>query len=125
MACPKCSHEFEVKTFQGVTVERCTGCFGLFCTPEAIEIGRETWRAEAFLDFGHDATGKVNDSIDEIDCPECQVRMDKISDPEQPHIWMEACPQCFKVFLDAGEFTDLKFKTFADKFRTWRKGKRA
>ncbi len=50
--------------------------------------------------------------------------MDKTSDPEQTHSWMETCPQCNKIFLDAGEFTDLKYNTFLDRIRSWRKGQR-
>tara|TARA_B100001093_G_scaffold388981_1_gene375166 strand:+ start:1549 stop:1683 length:135 start_codon:yes stop_codon:yes gene_type:complete len=35
---------------------------------------------------------------------------------------MEACPSCERVFLDAGELTDLKYKTFSDKIKYLSKG---
>ena len=38
-------------------------------------------------------------------------------DPEQPHMWYEECETCHYIFLDAGEFTDLKFKTLMDLVR--------
>lgn len=48
--------------------------------------------------------------------------MDRISDPEQAHVWMEACAPCNKIFLDAGEFTDLNYNNVVDRIRGWRKG---
>ena len=125
MECPKCSNAMESRTFKEVTVDRCTGCRGLFCAPDTIEKMKGMWMTEAVIDMGDATVGKEYNKIDDIQCPECQVAMDKISDPEQPHIWLEACPQCSKVFLDAGEFTDLKFNTLIDRYRDWRKGKRA
>jgi Zn-finger nucleic acid-binding protein len=124
MECPKCSRLMEAKVFKGVEVKRCSGCFGIFCSQQAIEDGKSVWLAEAVLDIGDPATGVKYDKVDDIDCPQCQVKMEKLSDPAQPHIWMEACPQCHQVFLDAGEYTDLKYQTLVDKYRGWRKGKR-
>ena len=82
------------------------------------------WMAESFLDVGAPSLGKKYDKIDDIDCPVCGVGMDKIEDPVQTHIWMESCPKCARVFLDAGELTDLKYETFSDKFKNLLKGKR-
>ena len=50
--------------------------------------------------------------------------MDRIEDPVQTHIWMEAWPSCERVFLDAGELTDLKYETFSDKIKSPLKDKR-
>ena len=124
MECPKCSRPMESKTFKSIELDRCTGCYGIFCGQEAIEGGKDVWLSEAVLDVGYESTGERYDKVDDINCPACNVKMDKISDPVQTHIWMEACPQCNKVFLDAGEFTDLKHNTMLDKFRSWRKGLR-
>jgi hypothetical protein len=99
-----------------IVVDRCTHCFGLLVLPEVLSEMRGEWMAEAFLDIGHPKLGKKYDKIDEIDCPECQVPMDKIVDPVQTHIWMESCPECSRIFLDAGEFSDLKYETLSDKF---------
>ena len=79
---------------------------------------------ETFLDIGSKSIGKKFDKVDDIQCPHCDVPMDKIVDPEQTHIWMEACPSCERIFLDAGEFTDLKYETFSDKIKNLLKGRR-
>ncbi len=80
--------------------------------------------AEAFLDIGHPRVGREYDKIDDIDCPVCGVPMNKIVDEIQTHIWMEQCPRCSKIFLDAGEFSDLKYETLMDKIKGLLSGKR-
>lgn len=125
MKCPKCTSPMKAQTFKSIELDRCTGCYGIFCSPDMIDEGKEIWLAEAVLDVGYESTGARYDKIDDINCPSCNVKMDKISDPVQTHIWMEACPQCGKIFLDAGEYTDLKHNTILDKFRSWRKGVRS
>ena len=68
--------------------------------------------------------GREYDKIDDIECPVCHVAMEKITDPVQTHIWMEMCPSCDRVFLDAGEFSDLKYETFMDKVKGMLRRKR-
>ena len=50
--------------------------------------------------------------------------MEKVSDAKQTHIWLEVCPRCDRVFLDAGEFSDLKYETLSDRIKgllQWRR----
>lgn len=125
MQCPKCQSAMEDKTYGAkITIQRCSQCHGLFCKPHVLSEMREEWMADAVLDVGDPRIGKQYDKIEDINCPECDSKMDMISDPDQSHIWLESCPSCEGIFLDAGEFTDLKYKTLADKVRTLIKGKR-
>ena len=50
----------------------------------------------------------------ELQCPVCDTQMIRMVDPVQRHIWFEACTACNGVFLDAGEFRDLKQHTLLD-----------
>jgi len=77
-----------------------------------------------FVDSGDPETGKEYNKIDEVDCPRCGERMQKVSDPDQPHIWYETCAE-HGMYFDAGEFTDYKYETLLDKFRDLVTGKRA
>jgi Zn-finger nucleic acid-binding protein len=125
MDCPKCGGHLETKAYgPKISLQRCQECFGLFVAPDVLLEMREEWMTEAFLDIGHPKVGHEYDKVDDIRCPACHVPMDKISDPVQTHIWMEACPQCKKIFLDAGEFSDLKYETFMDKIKDLFRGKR-
>ena len=124
MHCPKCEGELEQKTHEHITIDCCNSCQGLYVSPEMLEEMRGNILSEKFLDTGPHATGVKFDQIEDIDCPYCNVRMDKIEDEVQTHIWMEQCPQCHRIWLDAGEFSDLKYETFRDKFKAIQKGPR-
>ena len=125
MDCPKCGGYLEEKTYgSDIELHRCSTCFGLFVAPDSLLSMREEWMSEAFLDIGHPKVGREYNKVDDIDCPACQVRMDKVFDPVQTHIWMESCPRCQKIFLDAGEFSDLKYETLMDKVKGLFSGKR-
>ena len=124
MQCPKCKGDLETKEHEHIIVERCNKCYGLLFEPYMLTETFAQWMAESFLDVGAPSLGRKYDKIDNICCPVCEVAMDKIEDPVQTHIWMEACPKCERVFLDAGELTDLKYETFSDKFKSLLKGQR-
>lgn len=124
MQCPKCKGDLETKEHQHIRVQRCNKCYGLFLEAHMLNETFAEWMAESFLDVGAVSLGKKYDKIDDISCPICEVAMDKIEDPVQTHIWMESCPKCNRVFLDAGELTDLKYETFSDKLKNLLKGGR-
>lgn len=125
MNCPKCPGTLEPKTYgRKITVHRCSDCGGLFCKPDVLLEMKKEWMADAVLDSGDPRMGKALDKVTDINCPNCNVPMDKTADERQTHIWFETCPQCSGVFLDAGEFTDLKYDTFMDRIRDLVRGRR-
>lgn len=125
MDCPKCPGTLEPKTYgRKITIRRCSECGGLLCKPETLLEMRREWMSEAVLDAGDPRMGKELNKLDDIKCPECDVVMDKTADERQTHIWYESCPSCSNMFLDAGEFTDLKYDTLMDRLRGIVRGKR-
>ena len=76
------------------------------------------------LDTGDPRIGSSLDDLGEIDCPEGHGKMEARSDERQRHIWFEECLTCGGIFLDAGEFTDLKYQTLMDRIRSRIKGAR-
>ncbi len=118
MNCPKCFAEMEITSFKELEIDRCSSCKGLWFQPEELAFLRnETWMADYILDEGKAKTGKEFNAIRDIRCPQCGTEMEQQTDPDQPHVVYESCPQGHGVFLDAGEFTDLMHKTFWDKFK--------
>ena len=119
MNCPKCKAPMEKVTQQGIEVDRCTQCRGLW-----LEMGEReklgTKPDAQTVDVGEAAEGARQNSVDRIQCPECQTPMIRMVDSKQPHIWYESCPVCYGVFFDAGEFRDYAEKTVLDFFRDWR-----
>jgi Zn-finger nucleic acid-binding protein len=116
MMCPKCQSPMEPVAFEGVTVDRCTGCKGLWFDAQEQKTLQNAKGSQA-IDVGDVRTGRTMDTIRDIKCPRCQVPMITREDVDQHHITFEMCTACKGVFLDAGEFTDLKSYTLADYLR--------
>jgi len=123
--CPKCDGQLERKAVaEGIAVERCNKCHGLLVPAGVTNKLLAIWGHDTNVDTGPAAIGKKYDSVDDINCPRCKIRMDKIEDVHQPHIWIENCSSCGATFFDAGELTDLKEKTISDIFKNFLRGKR-
>ncbi len=122
--CPKCDGELETKTYDEISVLRCNNCNGLLIEAEMLEKMNEALNIEKFLDVGKARIGRKYDKIGDIECPLCKIEMTRLVDPEQTHIWIETCPLCHRVFLDAGEYTDLKHNTWTDVIKRFLKGRR-
>ena len=122
--CPKCGHGMDEVSYGGdVLIDRCTNCQGLWFDQGEAELLKSKWMGDA-LDSGSRAEGKKWNPVDDIACPRCGKDMEKASDPDQPHIWYEACRE-HGLFMDAGEFTDYKQETLTDWFRSLIKGARS
>lgn len=125
MQCPKCEGELDPKAVaEGVAVHQCNKCYGLFVPPGTTQKLFEIWGPDTNVDTGSEKVGRKYDAIDDIECPKCNIKMDKIEDQDQPHIWIENCAMCGSTFYDAGELSDLKEKTISDFFKRFFKGKR-
>ncbi len=116
MKCPKCSSEMQEVMHDGVYIDRCIGCKGLWFNMLEHEHLAAIEGSES-LDFGSAEVGKRFDAMEDVKCPNCSCEMLKMVDARQPHIWYEGCPSCYGVYFDAGEFRDYKEKTVMDFFR--------
>jgi Zn-finger nucleic acid-binding protein len=122
LKCPKCHHGMEEVTFEGITIDRCTHCQGLwFDEDEAHQL--KDLKDSHQLDIGDATEGWKWDSHADIDCPRCGKQMEKSADSKQKHIWYEVCPE-HGLFMDAGEFADFKHESLLDVFRSLIKGNR-
>ncbi len=116
MRCPKCRSDMEQIVIDGVEVDRCSSCHGLwFDDGELSKLGNK--KAAAALDIGDVATGKKQNEIEYYRCPRCAGPMNRLVDPAQTHIWFERCGNCRGSFFDAGELTDLATVSVSDIFK--------
>jgi Zn-finger nucleic acid-binding protein len=109
MQCPKCEGVLQPVTFQRTEIDRCSTCEGIwFDTGE-----RETLESVAGSDAIDAGTNQdpERDGKARVLCPRDKVQMVRMVDPARPAIWLESCPICHGVFLDAGEFRALKQDT--------------
>jgi uncharacterized protein len=116
MNCPKCNAAMEPVTYEGVTVDRCTACKGLWFDANEQKLLKEKKGSET-IDVGDVTLGKKMDKIHNIQCPRCHTPMIRMVDVDQHHIDYEACTVCYGIFLDAGEFKDLKDYTMSEYLR--------
>jgi Zn-finger nucleic acid-binding protein len=123
MDCPKCRTHMQPVSFDGFEVDRCTDCHGIWFDAHEAQDLRARKGSEA-IDIGDAKAGAAKDSEGKIECPRCGVRMVRMVDRDQPHIWYECCSICHGTFFDAGEFRDLKERTLSDMFRKYQKGAR-
>lgn len=115
MKCAKCEETMvELKYGDDISVMRCQGCGGLFAHRDTIALMKAENLTDSVLDFGDTKVGQKFNQIRNIQCPKCATQMDKIRDRQQVHITLEYCNQCGGIWLDAGEFTDLKHHTAMD-----------
>jgi Zn-finger nucleic acid-binding protein len=96
------------------TVDRCTGCSGLWFDLREHEHIAESQAAVEVLDVGDPAEGARQNAKRDVACPHCTVKMLKLSVPKQLHIQYESCPVCHGAFFDAGEFKDYASHTLAE-----------
>jgi Zn-finger nucleic acid-binding protein len=97
----------------GVEVDRCAGCEGLW-----FDAGELDWLAQDEVAEAIDV-GEVRalNHVTEIDCPRCGKPMKHVADRHKPDVRYEVCIGCEGAFLDAGEFRDLARLSLAELFR--------
>ena len=116
MRCPKCRSDMQPVEYEGLEVDRCGSCRGLWFDAGEVEALAETQAAVA-LDVGDARTGKRLNAVDDYRCPRCGGSMARRVDPQQRHIWYESCTGCHGSFFDTGEFRDLAQLTITDFFK--------
>ncbi|MDX1460742.1 MAG: MFS transporter [Xanthomonadales bacterium] len=113
MRCPKCRADMELLHIDGIEVDRCTDCRGIWFDEGEMEALNNREAAVA-IDTGSAREGRVFDSIEDYRCPRCGGEMNWTVDADQRHIGYEVCADCRGAYLDAGEFRDLSQKTLSD-----------
>ncbi len=118
MRCPKCRADMEPVVYEGVEIDRCKHCKGIwFDAGESDALLNK--QAAAAIDIGSARTGRKTNKIDNYRCPRCNGGMLRMVDPQQKHIWYEECTACRGSFFDAGEFVDLSQHSISDIFKRW------
>jgi PAT family beta-lactamase induction signal transducer AmpG len=117
MRCPKCRADMEQLSHEGVEVDRCTICKGIWFDTGEMEYFRDE-RAAISIDTGDAKIGKKGNALDSYQCPRCSGDMVRVVDPKQTHIWYETCSSCHGSYLDAGELRDLSTLGISDFFKS-------
>jgi PAT family beta-lactamase induction signal transducer AmpG len=116
MRCPKCRSDMEQIDVEGVEIDRCVTCNGIWFDAGEAEALR-SGKAAAAIDIGDASVGRVHNAVDGYRCPRCGGPVTRMSDSLQRHIWFEKCESCEGTFFDAGEFLDLSRLSISDLFK--------
>ncbi len=116
VACPRCGEETEVKGVQGIAVDRCPNCFGMWFDRGELERiekggGGDMVRLLSMgspYDDDEDASQPWNDlgrtgGRAEADCPRCHAAMTRGPDAADTSLVIDMCPACGGVWYDGGE----------------------
>jgi uncharacterized protein len=111
--CPKCKSSMEIVVFEGIEVDRCMKCKGIFF--DSRENQRlKSMRGSEVIDSGNPAVGRKYNTLRNVCCPRDGTPMVRMVDAQQSHLWYETCSACGGVYFDAGEFRDYKGRTILD-----------
>ena len=106
MECPKCSGTLQPEIHEGVQIDRCEACKGIWFDMGERE---ELAKVPGSESIDREATRRVAlDNKARVLCPRDKQQMTRMVHPAKPTVWFESCPNCHGVFLDAGEFRALK-----------------
>jgi uncharacterized protein len=109
MKCPKCSSEMKIVKYDYVQIDKCTSCNGIWFDLMEREDLLKMKGSEKIDSTSSVTTEDVKSKPEaKIKCPKCNVKMHILRDVLQNQIEYEQCGSCRGIFLDKGEFTDLK-----------------
>jgi len=118
MECPKChAREMEQVVFEGIEVDRCPGCGGIWFDAEEAQALKK-FKSATEIDAGDALRGLEYDSVENVNCPRGHGKMMTVIHPDMLHIYFETCSECKGVWFDSGEFTDYAEGDVADFFKT-------
>jgi uncharacterized protein len=106
----------EVIDYQGIEIDRCTDCFGMWFDHLEKE-DLKTLEGADSIDIGDEFVGARYNEILDVPCPKCKVKMTHVLHTEPFEIKFESCPQCRGAFFDAGEFRDYMEEEIFEQFQ--------
>lgn len=116
MKCPKCFGQMDPVSFEGVEIDRCTECYGLFFDHLEQETLQQMEGSE-ILDVGDEFVGARYNEILDVPCPRCSKKMDHILRNDPFEIKFEHCRNCGGSYFDAGEFRDYLEDEIVEQFQ--------
>ncbi|MCK6552307.1 protein kinase [Myxococcota bacterium] len=104
--CGKCGGPFHALFLDGMIVDRCTSCRGVWLDPAEVDriLGRGT---EAEPAAAHEKLRRA--PLDRLigSCPTCRIGLAAFEVPGQPAA-LEVCPRCYGTWFDRGELKLLR-----------------
>lgn len=102
--CPRCSNTLEIIDIDGIKIDRCGSCCGIFL--DETELGQIKDRGcasiESLASGGKLPAGRISEG-EKINCVRCSSAMQTVNFSYTSGIMIDHCPACNSVWLDNGE----------------------
>lgn len=111
MQCPKCTVEMQAELYEGVNVDRCPQCRGVWLGDEElrtiINTREKHFTPEQVAQIKAELKAHHTDAVSESQllCPQCHAVMTKA---ESSGVLLDRCPQQDGIWLDNGELEKLQ-----------------
>ncbi len=116
LTCPKCRGAMAPVTFEEITVDRCTGCGGLWFDVMEQRRLKDRPGSEA-IDTAPTTATATHSPAAKMICPCCNAPMTRLKDVDRRDIEYEYCTICNGAFFDGGEFRHYKDSSFLGSLR--------
>ena len=116
MNCPNCQHSLTQEDYEGVEIDRCTHCQGVYLDDGELKHINEA-REKTFSSEDIAAVNGIQSKIQaneeemagQIQCPKCAgSTMSRRHFAGQSGIVIDRCPDCKGLWLDAGEIEKIQ-----------------
>jgi rhomboid family protein len=107
LICPKCLSDMSVVEHQGVTIDICPGCRGIWLDPGELAFLRDT---DEDLPSTPESlgTGTRYEQTSTYICPRCQGAFDTFEYAPGTSLYIDRCKKCKGIYLDAGELKKIR-----------------
>lgn len=100
--CPKCAEAMVVVEFQGIELDHCVRCRGVWLDAGELELicgqaGVAAGRLESVLDV------PVSPAPTDRPCPRCPRKLQAVTLATAPPVEVDRCPSGHGIWLDGGE----------------------
>jgi Zn-finger nucleic acid-binding protein len=117
LTCPKCRGTMAPVTFEEITVDRCTGCGGLWFDVMEQRHLKDRPGSESIDTAPAQPKGAPHPPAAKMTCPCCNVPMTRLKDVDRRDVEYEYCTVCNGAFFDGGEFRHYKDTSFLGSLR--------
>ncbi|MCF6175570.1 MAG: zf-TFIIB domain-containing protein [Victivallaceae bacterium] len=116
MQCPKCRAGLVKKKIEGIEVDKCIKCSGIWFDFD--ELG-QIMNKEYQESLTNQVDNNTGDDVIEVPCPRCggAGKMIPVFDPIKD-IHIDTCTVCYGHWLDGGEYGKLKNSSILDIFKS-------
>ena len=103
MNCPKCQSTTHEMTIEGVDLDFCPSCKGMWFDKDEM-----AFMAELPDDVPNISEVQKDARKTDYDCPRCGIKLEEMKFAQVQDLLIDRCPQCKGIWLDEGELPKLE-----------------